>query len=81
MVCSLFPVTFDCGLLHPSNEIVDRSLQCIDDGPTLYRGVRDEIAWYFGAELVAELDALLAAGAGVGADLPSGVLAKGGSAG
>jgi hypothetical protein len=58
MVCSLFPVTFDYGLLHPSNEIVDRSLQCIDDGPTLYRGVRDEIAYYFGAELVAELDAL-----------------------
>jgi hypothetical protein len=58
MVASLFPVTFDGGLLHPSNEIVDRSLQCIDDGPTLYRGVRGEIAWYFGDGLVAELDAL-----------------------
>ncbi|HEX3771528.1 MAG TPA: hypothetical protein VHV30_11710 [Polyangiaceae bacterium] len=58
MVCSLFPVTFDYGLLHPSNEIEDRSLQCIDDGPSLYKGVRDEIAYYFGAELVAELDAL-----------------------
>ncbi len=43
MVCSLFPVTFDGGLLHPSNEIEDRSLQCIDDGPTLYKGVRSEI--------------------------------------
>ena len=41
MVCSLFPVTFDGGLLHPSNEIEDRSLQCIDDGPTLYKGVRE----------------------------------------
>lgn len=58
MVCILFPVTFDYGLLHPSNEILDRTLQCIDDGPTLYQGVRDEIAWYFGAELVAELDAM-----------------------
>jgi Fe-S-cluster containining protein len=58
MVCSLFPVTFDYGLLHPSNEIEDRSLQCIDDGPTLYAGVRGEIAYYFGADLVAELDAL-----------------------
>jgi hypothetical protein len=58
MVCILFPVTFDYGLLHPSNEIVDRTLQCIDDGPTLYQGVRDEIGWYFGAELVAELDAM-----------------------
>ena len=53
---TLFPLTFDYGLLHASNEIEDRSLQCIDDGPTLYRGVRDEIAWYFGASLVAELD-------------------------
>jgi Fe-S-cluster containining protein len=56
MVSALFPITFDYGLLHASNEIVDRSLQCIDDGPTLYRGVRDEIGWYFGAALVAELD-------------------------
>jgi NAD-dependent dihydropyrimidine dehydrogenase PreA subunit len=58
MVSSLFPVTFDWGLLHPSNEIADRSLQCIDDGPSLYRGVRGEIEWYFGRELVAELDAI-----------------------
>ena len=58
MVCSLFPVTFDGGLLHPSNEIADRSLQCIDDGPTLYEGVRSEIEFYFGTALVAELDAM-----------------------
>ena len=62
MVASLFPVTFDGGLLHPSNEILDRSLQCIDDGPTLYKGVRSEIEWYFGAELVAELDGIEANG-------------------
>jgi hypothetical protein len=58
LVASLFPVTFDYGLLHPSNEIADRSLQCIDDGPTLYAGVRGEIEWYFGGALVAELDEL-----------------------
>jgi hypothetical protein len=58
MVSVLFPVTFDEGLLHSSNEIVDRSLQCIDDGPTVYRGVRSEIAWYFGDALVGELDDL-----------------------
>ncbi len=58
MVASLFPVTFDGGLLHPSNEIVDRSLQCIDDGPSLYQGVRGEIEWYFGIALVEELDAI-----------------------
>lgn len=58
MVSALFPLTFDGGLLHPSNEIVDRSLQCIDDGPTLYRGVRCEVEWYFGLDLVAELDGI-----------------------
>jgi hypothetical protein len=58
MVSVLFPVTFDAGLLHPSNEISDRSLQCYGDGPTLYRGVRGEIGWYFGKPLVDELDAL-----------------------
>jgi hypothetical protein len=58
MVSVLFPVTFDDGLLHSSTEIVDRSLQCVDDGLTVYRGIRDEIAWYFGPELVAELDGL-----------------------
>jgi hypothetical protein len=58
MVAWLFPVTFDGGLLHPSNEIEDRSLQCIDDGPTLYKGVRGEIEWCFGSALVAELDAI-----------------------
>lgn len=64
MVASLFPVTFDGGLLHPSNEIHDRSLQCIDDGPTLYKGVRSEIEWYFGAALVRELDGIEAEAAG-----------------
>jgi hypothetical protein len=58
MVSALFPVTFDDGLLHSSNEIVDRSLLCIDDGPSVYRGIREEIAWYFGADLVEELDGL-----------------------
>jgi hypothetical protein len=61
MVSILFPLTFDYGLLHPSDEIEDRSLQCIDDGPTLYQGVREEVAWYFGEALVSELDALEAA--------------------
>ncbi|HEY1692138.1 MAG TPA: hypothetical protein VGG39_08245 [Polyangiaceae bacterium] len=62
MVAILFPVTFDYGLLHPSNEIEDGSLQCYGDGPTLYQGVRDEIAYYFGEALVGELDAMERAG-------------------
>jgi hypothetical protein len=62
LVSTLFPLTFDYGLLHASNEIEDRSLQCIDDGPTLYEGVRDEVLWYFGRGLVDELDGLRAGG-------------------
>jgi hypothetical protein len=58
MVSVLFPVTFDAGLLHSSKEIEDRSLQCYGDGPTVYRGVRGEIGWYFGPDLVSELDDL-----------------------
>jgi hypothetical protein len=56
MVSALFPLTFDYGLLHASNEILDRTLQCYGDGPSLYQGVRDEVRYYFGDELVAELD-------------------------
>jgi len=66
IVCVLFPVTFDYGLLHCSNEIEDRSLQCYGEGPTIYEGVRSEIEWYFGAGLVAELDALRGAMAQLG---------------
>jgi Fe-S-cluster containining protein len=61
LVCVLFPVTFDYGLLHCSNEIEDKSLQCYGEGPTIYEGVRGEIEWYFGAELVTELDGVLRA--------------------
>jgi hypothetical protein len=58
LVSSLFPLTFDEGLLHPSEEALDGSLVCLDEGPTLYRGVRDELGHAFGPALLAELDAL-----------------------
>ena len=58
MVSILFPVTFDYGVLGASGEAVDRSLVCAGEGPTLYEGVRDELAYYFGAGLVEELDAM-----------------------
>ena len=60
MVSVLFPVTFDYGVLHASNEVVDGSLACYNTGPTCYEGSRDELLYYFGPELVAELDALAA---------------------
>jgi hypothetical protein len=58
MVSILFPLTFEHGSLVASGEAVDRSLICAGSGPTLYEGVRAELAYYFGEGLVEELDAL-----------------------
>ncbi len=56
MVSILFPVTFDYGVLNPSNEVVDGSLACYGEGPTCYEGAREELRYYFGDALVSELD-------------------------
>jgi Fe-S-cluster containining protein len=56
LVCTLFPLTFDDSLLQPSKEVKDASLVCVGPGPTLYRAVRDDLAYYFGTDFVAELD-------------------------
>lgn len=58
MVSSLFPLTFDEGLLHPADEVLDRSLMCLKPGPSLYQGARQELTYYFGSGLVGELDSL-----------------------
>ena len=58
MVSILFPLTFEHGVLVPSPEAVDGSLICAGDGPSLFDGVRGELAHFFGQELVAALDAL-----------------------
>lgn len=58
MICSLFPVLFEQGLLIVPPEIEDESLVCLGPGTTLYRGARNDLAYYFGPELVAELDRL-----------------------
>jgi len=60
MVSVLFPVTFEQGVLTASGEAADGSLICTDQGPSLYDGARSEIAYYFGSDLVAELDELKA---------------------
>jgi hypothetical protein len=54
----LFPLTFEGGVLCPALEAATEELVCMGTGPTLYRGVRSEIAYYFGPELVGELDRL-----------------------
>jgi hypothetical protein len=58
MVSTLFPLTFEHGVLMPSGEVLDQSLVCAGDGDSLYAGARDELSYYFGGDLVAALDAL-----------------------
>jgi hypothetical protein len=61
LVDCLFPITFAAGLLCPADEAADGSLVCTGEGPSLYRGLREELRYYFGPRLVAELDRLEAA--------------------
>jgi Fe-S-cluster containining protein len=56
LACNLFPVMFDGGVLIVPVEIADRTLVCIDQGPTLYRSARNDLQFYFGPDLVVELD-------------------------
>jgi hypothetical protein len=58
MVSSLFPVTFGGETLLCSEELLDGTLVCGGAGPTAYEMARGELAYYFGNELVAELDAM-----------------------
>lgn len=58
--CSLFPVTYFDGVLLTPEEIDEKLTACLGDGPTLYTGAREEIRYYFGDEIVAELDELQA---------------------
>jgi hypothetical protein len=58
IVDSLFPLTFEDGVLCPAVEAHEDELVCLGTGPTLYRGIREEIRYYFGAELVGILDAM-----------------------
>ena len=58
MVSALFPVTFGDGMLVCSDELEDGTLVCAGEGPTAYKMARSELAYYFGDELVDELDAI-----------------------
>jgi Fe-S-cluster containining protein len=55
--CSMFPVTYMDGVLMTPEEIDENLTACLGEGPTLYQGSRDELKYYFGEGLVAELDA------------------------
>jgi Fe-S-cluster containining protein len=56
IVCILFPLSFEEGLLFPAAELDDNSLVCSGSGASVYRAMRDELEYYFGRELVEELD-------------------------
>lgn len=61
IVDGLFPLTFEAGVLCPALEAEENELVCMGTGPTLYRGIREEVRYYFGDELIAVLDAMEAA--------------------
>jgi hypothetical protein len=58
MISTLFPITFEEGVLTAASELPDGELICAGQGPTLYEGVRGELAFYFGKNFVGELDAI-----------------------
>jgi Fe-S-cluster containining protein len=57
LVCWLFPLTWDLGLLRPSYDMTD-DLACKGEGPIIYDLAREELQVVFGAGLVEELDRL-----------------------
>ena len=61
MISVLFPITYDSGILCAAEEMTDGSLPCTEQGPTLYETGREEVRYYFGDAIVAELDALAGA--------------------
>ncbi len=58
MVSALFPVTFGDETLLCSEELADGSLVCAGEGPTAFEMARAELEYYFGNELVSELDSM-----------------------
>jgi hypothetical protein len=58
IVSVLFPLTFEQGVLVASDEVLDGTLACGGEGHSCYDGARDELRYYFGDGLIAELDAL-----------------------
>ena len=58
LVDILFPITFAGDLLCAAEELQDGSLICSSEGPTAYRGLREELRYYFGEAFVTECDGL-----------------------
>lgn len=56
--CTIFPVTYFEGILVTPEEIDEKLTACLGEGPTLYRGARNELRYFFGEGLIKELDAI-----------------------
>lgn len=56
LVCILFPLSFGEGILTIAPELDDNSLVCAGEGVSVYRSLRSEVEYYFGHELIGELD-------------------------
>lgn len=56
LICILFPLSFGEGILSLAPELEDSSLICSGPGYSAYRGMRNELEYYFGGEFVEELD-------------------------
>jgi Fe-S-cluster containining protein len=58
LVCAIFPLTFEEGLLVYADELDEKSLVCAGQGLSLFEGVRNELQYYFGAQMVSELESV-----------------------
>lgn len=58
LVCILFPLSFEQGILSLAQELDDDSLICSGSGYSAYQSMRSELEHYFGREFVEELDGI-----------------------
>jgi Fe-S-cluster containining protein len=58
LVCILFPLSFEEGILSLAPELDDDSLVCSGTGYSAYQSIRNELEYYFGHGFVAELDGI-----------------------
>ena len=58
LVCILFPLSFEEGVLSLAPELDDRSLVCAGTGTSAYQSIRNELNYYFGQGFLEELDVI-----------------------
>jgi Fe-S-cluster containining protein len=56
IICSLFPLTFAGGALLLAYEVRNKTLVCLNQGPTVFISLRSELQYFFGDAMVEELD-------------------------